>query len=502
MLSFRSTTTLLLSFALTATATLAQTPAEAITLNDAIRQALGQNFAIRAQGFGTNATRADLDAEWGAFHPGFRGTYTHSEDGSPQSSDPFTGNRPPSSIVESDTFSLGVGGVSPWGLSYQISGYSQNQRGTFNAFADNYFTFAGLELTQPLLKGFGFDANLVSVRLARASHGLSQWQYKQTVMNVITSVIYAYLELDFAHKNLKIARRSRDLAGNLLAENEKRFSAGSLSAADVTSARTRVATREEAILVAERSVKVAENFLKGLISDDHSTALLARSLSIAPPTPLPDHTPNPAFEFAAALERRPDYQQAKLNLSRADVNRRYRRSQLLPQVDLVGSIGFNGLDNHVSKSQLQVLDRDSRSYSIGAVVSIPLTFAAERGRYRSAKFTQQQAEMNLAAVEQDIVVTLGNAATQIETAKKRVAVTRRSLDLAEQNLDAELKKLRAGTGSTFFVLAQQEILAGTEISAYRAETDLQRALADYNLQRGVTLDQHGVTIEGDTNMRF
>ena len=498
----RLTNTLLLGLAVTAHALVAQTTPEAISLHEVIRQALGKNYSIKAQGFGTDATRADLGAEWGAFHPGFRGTYTHGEDGSPQSSDPFTGNRPPSSIAETDTFSLGVGGISPWGMSYQLSGFSQNQRGTFNAFADNYFSFAGLEITQPLLKGFGFDANLVSVRLARASHGVSQWQYQQTVMNVVTSVIFGYLELDFAHKNLEISRRSRDLAGNLLDENEKRFRAGSLSAADVTSARTRVATREEAILIAERSVKVAENFLKGLISDDNTTALLTRSLAISKPAPLPDHTPNPALEFAASLERRPDYQQAKLNLRQTEVNRRYRRNQMLPQVNLVGSLGYNGLDNQVSKSQLQVLDRDSRSYSLGAVVSIPLTFAAERGRYRSAKFIEQQAEMNLALVEQNIVVALGNAATQIETAKKRVEVTRYSLGLAEQNLDAELKKLRAGTGSTFFVLAQQEILAGTEISAYRAETDLQRALADYNLQRGMTLIEHGITIAGDTDMRF
>lgn len=502
MRTSRFTTLFLIGLSATTASVFGQMESDALSLNEAIRQALAKNYTIKAQGFGTNASRADLAAEWGAFHPGFRGSYTHSEDGSPQSSDPFTGNRPPSSIVESDTFSLGVGGISPWGMSYQVSGYSQNQRGTFNAFADNYFTFAGLEITQPLLKGLGFDANLVSVRLARASHGLSRWQYRQTVMNITTSVIYAYLELDFAHKNLEIARRSRDLAGNLLEENEARFRAGSLSAADVTSARTRVATREEAILVAERAVKVSENFLKGLISDDNTTALLSRTLSIRKPPPLPDHQPNPALEFAAARERRPDYQQAKLNVQRADVNRRYRRNQMLPQVNLVGSLGYNGLDNHVSKSQLQVLDRDSRSYSLGAVVSIPLTFAAERGRYRSAKFSQQQAEMNLAAVEQNIVVALGNAASQIETAKKRVEVTKYSLGLAEQNLDAELKKLRAGTGSTFFVLAQQEILAGTEISAYRAETDLQRALADYNLQRGMTLDEHGITIEGDTDLSY
>ncbi len=133
---------------------------------------------------------------------------------------------------------------------------------------------------------------------------------------------------------------------------------------------------------------------------------------------------------------------------------------------------------------------------------MPIAFATERGRYRSARLAQQQAELGLAGIEQDIVIDIGNAASQIDTAKKRVAATDESYQLAVQNLDAELKKLRAGTGNTFFVLTQQEVLANTKISADRAQTDLQRALAEYDRQMGITLDRHGITIEGDSEMTY
>ena len=133
---------------------------------------------------------------------------------------------------------------------------------------------------------------------------------------------------------------------------------------------------------------------------------------------------------------------------------------------------------------------------------MPIAFATERGRYRSARLAQQQAELGLSGIEQDIVIDIGNAASQIETAKKRVAATDESYQLAVQNLDAELKKLRAGTGNTFFVLTQQEVLANTKISADRAQTDLQRALAEYDRQMGITLDRHGITIEGDSEMAY
>lgn len=471
--------------------------AEILTLPEAIRQTLANNYTIKASSLGAGAARADLDAEWGVFHPGVQGTYTSGEDGSPVSTDPFSGQRPPASVVETDSFSLGVGGRSPIGTTYSISGFSQNRRGTFNGFADNYYSFGGLEVTQPLLRDFGFEANLVGVRLAKAGHESARWRYRASVMNNVTLVINAYLELDFAMKNLDTAERSRGLAQSLLEENIKRARAGDLSEADVIQARARVAAREEAILIAQQGVKIAENNLKRLISDDTTAALLSRDLVIAEPTPFPDHTPDPAAEFGPALERRPDYQQALLDVSRTDINRRYRKNQLLPRLDLVGSLGYNGLDASSGNSWGQVRDRDSRSYSLGAVVSIPLTFATERGRYRSAQLTQRQAEMTLASIEQGIVVDIGNAATQIETAKKRVQATEDSFQLAIQNLDAELKKLRAGTGDTFFVLTQQEVLANTKIAVDRAQTDLQRALAEYDRQMGITLERHGIVIEGD-----
>ncbi len=476
--------------------------AEVLTLSDAIREALANNYTIKASALGTGATRADLKAEWGTFHPSIRLNQTSSEDGSPVSSDPFSGDRPPASVSETDIYSAGIGGLSPIGTTYSVSGFSQNRRGTFNNFADEYYSFAGLEVTQPLLRDFGFSANLVGVRLARANHESARWRYRASVMNNVTFVINAYLELDFAIKNLETANRSHELAQSLLDENIKRARAGDLSEADVISARARLAARQEAILLAEQGVIIAENNLKQLISSDTSVALLSRDLVIAPPPQFPNHQPNPAVEFGPALERRPDYQQAQLDVKRADINRRYSKNQLLPSLDLVGSVGYNGLDARSGQAWDRVWERESRSYSLGAVVSIPLTFATERGRYRFAKLTQQQAEMVLASVEQSIVVDIGNAATRIETAKKRVAASEESFRLAEQNLDAELKKLRAGTGDTFFVLTQQEILANTQIAVDRAKTDLQRALAEYDRQMGITLERHGITIEGDTELAY
>ncbi len=91
--------------------------AEVLSLPEAIRQTLAHNFDVRASALGRGVAAADLDAEWGAFHPGIRGNITSNSDGSPVSTDPFPGARPPASVVETDSFSLGLGGRTPIGIN-------------------------------------------------------------------------------------------------------------------------------------------------------------------------------------------------------------------------------------------------------------------------------------------------------------------------------------------------------------------------------------------------
>jgi len=313
-------------------------------------------------------------------------------------------------------------------------------------------------------------------------------------MDTITSVTYAYYDLNFAYAYLRSARRSRELAAGLLAENEKRHAVGSMSAFDVTTARSRLANREEDILVAERFVNVAENALKGLISDERTMKLVDWRIAIEPLPPAPVTVVNPALDFAEALRKRPDFQQAQLALKRGDLNFRYQRNQLLPRVDLTGSYGYNGYDTGESASRRMLRDQDYRSYSYGVQVTVPLTFAAERGRYRAAKLQLRQAENELQRLEQDIVIAVGNAANQIEITRRRVDAARTARELAQQTLDAELKRLRAGTGTTFFVLQQQEILSSLEVSESRAQSDHMKALADYDRQLGLTLEKLNIAV--------
>src|SRR4051812_5067819 len=395
--------------ALAQTAPEGATGGEKITLDEAIHRALEKNYSIKFNGFFSSMAAARVTEAFGKFDPVINGSYTYSESFNPALADATTGIRPPQSFSKTDTGDLSFSGLLPWGMTYRLGASTTNTRGTFNNYADNYDSFAGISGTQPLLRNFGFGPTLASIRIAQINRNISQWQFRNSVINTVTDVIFAYHDLNFAYANLRSAIRSKELALQLLEENRKRFKVGDMSQYEVTSAESRAASRDEAILIAQRTVEVAENRLKQLISDDKTTNLLQLRLSITPPPPSPIVVVDPAADFHIALEKRPDYQEAKLGLKRDTVSARLARNQMLPRVDLVGSYGYNGYDADLSVSRRQINNEDYRAYSWGVVVSVPLTFTTERGRYRAAKLQQRQSETELDLTEQQIVVLVGNA---------------------------------------------------------------------------------------------
>lgn len=472
-----------------------------LTLEQAISDALAQNRQIKVEAYAKGIAKADLLTQWGAYDPAF--TFNRSYRRSFQNTggnyviDPATGELIQTSafafaVGQDDHYELGITGAAPWGLSYTLGGTADYSRSTLRhvLYPDGYQSFGGVTVTQNLLRGFG--AGMQGIRVARANQGISEWAYRQTVMDTVTSVVIAYSDLMLAHDNLRTANRARELAAGLLDENQKRYKVGGISQSDVVQAKARVAFQDEPILIAQRGVYDAENALRRLLGA--STFSTKGAGLVLAPWPVVPENPDPATDLKNAYDKRPDYQQARLGIVKTHANESAALSQLLPQVDFVGSYGYNGIADTFAASRRQVEDKDNRGYSAGVQVSIPLTFARGRGQYRSAKLQRLQAEADLRRLEQDIAVSVTAAAGQIETAQARIETSRNAYDLGAQALGAEEKKLRAGSSTTFVVLNLQQTLVDLESRRSQAEADYRRAVATYEHEVGTTLERHQITL--------
>lgn len=464
-----------------------------LTIDDAIAQVLAHNFTITSARFEPQIARARQISAAGAFDPSLNASFYRADDRT-AAYDPLVGLRSPLAIEKSDTFEVSLGGKLPFGLQYALVGNSANIRTTYGLLNDNYQTFGGIRLTQPLLRGFGFGANLAGVRLARAQRGLAQAAYHQAVVDTITRTVAAYNNLYFAQQSHQNALRSKQLAEVLLRENRRRVEVGAMAPADVTIAAARVARIDDGLIQSERALADARNLMFTLLTTETRPAT-DQPLRIAPPPVDPTPTPDRSADLARAFARRPDYRQAQESIRRAQADLGDSRSAALPQIDLVGSYGYNGAGRSLDAAYHDTRSKNTPAWTAGAVLSIPLPMRDGRGRVLASKLTLAQARTELARFEQQIAVEVANAAGQIDATSRRIEATRRARNLADESLVAEQKRLQVGQSDTFTVLQFQDLLSYAEQSEYRAVADYNIALAEYDRAIGGTLARHAVTLD-------
>ena len=330
----------------------------AVTYPESVQLALQKNFAIAGASYDPLVSRAKLCSSEGKFDPVLTLAYTRNENEEDLTGlDITSGPQPADGLIQPGLFTrnirdfadANIGGLTPWGLTYELGVTVENSQTSRNDYEDRYASFGGLTVTQPLLRGFGTDVNLASVRLARADLGISRWAYARQVIETVTRVAEVYNELWFSGGNAEVERRSRTLAAQLAADNQRRAEIGVMSPLDVLQAETDVAAREERVLVAERQQADDENFLKQLVTNRVEDVLAIR-LDIAPPPKAPGIAQDRKADLAAAIQKRPDFQAALLELQKREINVVFTRNAALPQLDVVASLGPNGIDNVLSVS--------------------------------------------------------------------------------------------------------------------------------------------------------
>ena len=442
-----------------------------LNLEQAIQLALSKNFTLEVERFEPQIAAQRVTQELGRFDPIFNLSANRAEQ---TIRDQFDGEHHFSitDISRTDRISAGFTGTTFWGLDYDLSVGTSGRTGTSNLF-DEFFTGdATFSVRQPLLRGFGPDSNLANLRIARNNQLVSEWGLKQRVIDVVTSTISTYNNLHLAQEALKVARGFRDLARQLLDDNVKREQIGVMSPLDITTARAEAASREEAVIVADRLVKDNANFLKQLITRDLEKLLDVKVDIDPPPTPL--FIPNVRGGINEALVDRPDYRQALLEIERRHITLAFTKDSALPRLDLEASLNLLGFDNDAGTSLNRVPRRDQTNWSVGAIFSVPIPNREGRGSVLAAKLSSAQSLVSLQRLEQQIVVDVDNANGAVITARERIESNEQARKLAEESLSAGEERLRVGRGTTFEVLELQKNLA-------EAQTAEIRARADYNL---------------------
>jgi outer membrane protein TolC len=485
-----------------------------LTLEECLRAALENNLDIAVGRFDPLKSQTLVTVQKARFDPLITGSSTSTEDQQRGLTRDF--NLPFSEQTKSHLFSAGFQDPLVLGGNYRVDLTAADSATTFNSIdptsstpftsvTESIPTAWALTFTQPLLRNMGPGANRAQIVVARNNMGVSEAQFRQTVMNTLSDAEKAYWDLNFALMDLKTVQAALQLAKDFLEQNRIKVRVGTLAPIDITQAEAGVADREEAVIVAENAVMTAEDNLRRIMNVPRDAPTWGRSIRPSDAPPLNESAPEMAEAVNAAEGNRPDLEQARLNLKSRETDLAFRRNQKRWGLDFQGSYGVQGFDGGASgtvfsykRSVDDLRDRNQDTWSLMLNLSVPLGNRLAEANFTNAEYAVQQARYDLERLEQVARIEVRNAVRAVATNLKRVKAAQVNTRLQRETLQAEQKKFENGMSTSFQVLQIQTDLTSAESRENQAIIDYNKSLVELERVKGTILQARKVVIPGDS----
>lgn len=316
----------------------------------------------------------------------------------------------------------------------------------------SYGSSINLEVSQPLMRGWGRDIQAAQVEAAEKGFEAATYQVDSLAADLAAQVKTGYWEFVFSYQDIEVKKLSLDLAQKLLEETEAKISAGNLAPVEVYQPQSEVARREEELIGAERAIGAAEDRLKLLMN---SNDWLVDYNPVDKPTTTPVKLDLIAI-YENAVSNRPDLKAAELDIGAARLQEKIAEDELRPILNLIGGVGYGGTDEAYGDALDAAVDDSDTRWQVGLNLRYPLDNSFAEGTYRQAKATHNQARTSAELLKLEIKRSVRTTVRDVHLAIKAMEATKKTSLATFKRLEAEQAKFDAGRSTTLDVLIAQE----------------------------------------------
>lgn len=463
------------------------TPAQTrrMSLQEIVHRAVANNYDVRVAGYNTAIDETRVVEAQAAFDPVFFANAQHERRdnvvpgtiyAAPGSSTPIFTNVDQASITSAATGirqNLTSGGQIQ--LQYQTAYNHLNPpRYTLNNYWENNLV---LELTQPLLRDFGSTVNKARITVSRQNQRISLLDFRLALVKNIAEIEQTYWQLAAAERDVKIQeellKRTEDTSIILDKRRKQDVTRLQVSQADAA-----VQSRRAALVRAKARIRDLSDQLKQLMNDADFPITGAQVIL---PADAPAESPirfDLQDQIETAMENRAELGQQQLRVDTASVVLQVARNNLLPQLNLIGSIGAQGLGGNFDNAVDVQSDFNHIGYRIGLQLEIPIGNRAARAAYRRSWLQRQQAIDAYASLVSKVALEVKQAQREVQTSWDEMVATRQARFAQSDALLALQQREDNGEALTpTFVQLKLDTQANLA-NAQRAES---AAITNYNL---------------------
>ncbi|MGD0275046.1 MAG: TolC family protein [Syntrophales bacterium] len=404
-------------------------PVPVMTLKESIDLALKRSVLIQSAQEGVTASRAQKDQAFTNFLPKLSTTYNYT----------YVSPKPVQEIPNFAPFP------------------SELAVGT----QDNY-TWA-LEARQPLFAGgsilANYKANQYGIDIARLDQQTS-------VLDTIRDVKVSYFTVLNAEKIVDVSKQAvqqleahRDMAQNF-------FDVGLIPRNDLLKSEVELAHGKQSLVQADNGMELARSKFNTVLRQAVDT-----------PVKLEDILTYKPFELSmescqkSALDNRPEMRLYNMRLEQSREMVKIARSEYYPSINAVGHYeryGDNsGLNGSIYKGQ--------ENWYLMAVASWNFwEWGKIHNKVDESRSRENQASLAIENIKDQITLQVRNAWLQLREAEKRIVVTQKAIEQAEENFRIVTEQYKEQVATSTDVLDAQTLLT-------RAKSDYENALGDFSI---------------------
>jgi HAE1 family hydrophobic/amphiphilic exporter-1 len=512
-----------------------------LALNDAIKMALENNKDIEVSRQNVKSAEYDLQSADGFYSPRLFGQ-TYFERGTTPNLSIFSNNKSITNNSEVGNITY-QGFRKKFGTTYSFSLNTQRvtTNNTISLLNPQYSTGFNFSLTQPLRRGRKIDQQRRVIEIAKKNLSLTDTQFRQRSIDIITTTQRAYWDLTFALRNLQVQRDGVKDAKEQLEHNQRLVKEGQLAPIDIVAAETQVANLELAVYDALEAVNRAENILKNLIAIDKNDPLWG--VAILPTDKVDLEIPNTTLPEALnlAMQNRPEIEINNTAKEINEIDRTFLKDQTKSQIDLTASYTTNGLSGSFNNSfrlpfqpsacspsetrpivdpvacqaaidaQTTAIRSSAQTFSggiqsnvsdlflnrypvfrVGITFNIPIKNRTSEANLGKNLVEADKLKTQRQQLEQGIQVDVRNALQSLRTAEARLRAAAIARENSQKQYESEQRKLDAGQSDVYKVLERQTALMNAKSAELRSQIELNKAVAELQRATGNSLKANNV----------
>ncbi len=463
-----------------------------LTLSEALRRALANNYQIQIDGYAPAISTAQVVQAEAAFDAAFFANVNRNNTDRPSLPATLVGSQADTTIVQGGLRKLLATGATVT-LSQQMS-RTDAGRIPAPAIDPSWSQSFVAELRQPLLRNFGIDVNRAQINIRKAERQINEEAFRARVIEILNRTEQAYWTLVGARRDVVISAELLAQAKLTYTQIEARRDYDAYQTLLFRSEAT-VRQREFDYIDVKNRVRNAEDQLLNLLNDPELP--MSADLEIIPvDNPTTVEVLRDRFHAVqTALERRPEVTQARLSVDITRLQLGVAKNQTLPTLDAVYRMTLNGLGGGADSAWDQMTTGNFIDQYVGLEFAYAIGERAGRAGIRAAALQQSQAVVAYKRVLDDIITDCRVALRNIETNYEQVGPSHKGVLAASENLRSlQERQERKSPAELDTVLSAQTGLAQARRALLQSLLQYNQGIVDVERAKGTLLEYNNVQL--------